>query len=262
MRVPRRFLFFVALPIYLAFVARTELSLSRQQAPLTRPTFEVASIKPGEGLGASASYGCYTIGAVVAIPKGTCIFRNATLAGIIAEVYGIPFRRSDGIISGGPGWIRTDRYNIEARAEDDSATTSELKLMTQALLAERFKLTLHETTVEFSGYSLVVAGNGPKLKASDGLGRSSIGSAGGRISGYYASMAHLALVLANWLRQPVVDNTDINGSYDFKLTFDANDQSGPSIFTALQEQMGLRLESTKVPQRVLVIDHAEKPATD
>ena len=133
--------------------------------------------------------------------------------------------------------------------------------MAQTLLAERFRLTLHETTVESPGYTMVVARNGPKLKASDGgLGRPGIAVGPGGITGYHAPMISLANILANMFRQPVVDNTDINGGYDFKLTFGADDQSGPSIFTALQEQMGLRLESKKVPQRVLVIDHAEKPA--
>jgi uncharacterized protein (TIGR03435 family) len=61
------------------------------------------------------------------IPKGRCIFRNATLIGIIAEAYDVPPRRVDELISGGPGWIRTDRYNVEAKAEDDFATTSELR---------------------------------------------------------------------------------------------------------------------------------------
>jgi uncharacterized protein (TIGR03435 family) len=237
------------------------MSSSRLQGALTRPTFEVASIRPGDGVGAGAFYGCYTIGAVVAvIPKGRCIFRNATLSGIIAEVYDIPFRLTDQLISGGPGWIRTERYNIEAKAEDDSATTSELKLMTQTLLAQRFKLMLHETIVESPGYSLVVARNGPKLKGNDGgLERPGVAGGPGVITGYKVSMAQVANVLRTRLRQPVVDNTGINGSYDFKLTFGADDQSGPSIFTALQEQMGLRLESKKLPQRALVIDHAEKP---
>ena len=72
-------------------------------------------------------------------------------------------------------------------------------------------------------------------------------------------MARLANILANRFRQPVVDNTGISGSYDFKLTFGADDQSGPSIFTALQEQMGLRLDDTKAPIETLYIDHIEKP---
>jgi uncharacterized protein (TIGR03435 family) len=262
-RVPRRWLFFLALPSTFV-VSPAEMLSPRSQAELTRPTFEVAFVKPGEGAGVSYFYGCYTIGAVVAvIPKGRCIFRNATLIGIIAEVYDIPPRRIDELISGGPGWIRTERYNIEAKAEDDSATTSELRFMTQTLLAERFKLTLHEITVESAGYALVVGKNGPRLKASDaGLGAPGTAGGPGSITGYAASMARLANTLANRLRQPVVNNTGINGSYDFKLTFGPDDQSGPSIFTALEEQMGLKLESKKVLQRAMVIDHAEKPILD
>jgi uncharacterized protein (TIGR03435 family) len=263
-RVSRRILFCLALPTQIAFVTRTEMSLSSVQASLARPTFEVASVKRGEGLGGSSFYGCYITGAVMAvIPKGRCIFRNATLIGIIAEAYDIPPRRIDELISGGPGWIRTERYNIEAKAEHDFASTGELKLMTQSLLSERFKLTLHEITLESAGYALVVGKNGPKLRASDdGLGVPGTGGGPGVITGHAVSMARLANTLANRLRQPVVDNTGINGSYDFKLTFGANDQSGPSIFTALQEEMGLKLESQKVPQRGLVIDHVEKPVED
>ena len=73
-------------------------------------------------------------------------------------------------------------------------------------------------------------------------------------------MANLARGLSNRLHQPVVDKTGIDGRYDFDLTFGADDQSGPSIFTALQEQLGLKLESQKLPTRVLVIDHVERPS--
>ncbi len=171
---------------------------SRPQTSGTPVAFEVASIKPNKTEGGSSFWGCHKPGATIAVvPEGRCIFRNVSLRLIVAYAYDIPPLRIDELILGGPDWIHEDGYDVEAKAENDSATENELKLMTQRLLADRFKLTLHELTKETSGYALVVARNGPKLKASDGSGLSTMGGTVEGIGGHNASMARLANMLSN-----------------------------------------------------------------
>ena len=241
-----------------ALLLSSALITAAQKNPVT---FEVASVKANKTVGGSSFGGCYRAGAVVAVvPKGRCIFRKESLRHVIAEAYNIPIFRVDELMQGGPNWISTDEYDIEGKAENDSATESELQVMMQALLAERFKLSVHEITKESAGYALVVAKNGPKLKPTDGSARPSMGINPGRLSAFNSTMTNLARGLSNSLHQPVVDKTGMDGKYDFELTFGADDQSGPSIFTAIQEELGLKLESQKVQTRILVIDHAERPS--
>jgi len=166
--------------IVAAFLLSLAVITAAQNKPLT---FEVASVRAHKGLDGSSFGGCYRAGAIAVVPKGRCLFRNASVRNIIAEAYDIAIFRIDELISGGPNWIRDDKYDVEAKAENDSATESELKVMTQALLAERFKLALREITKDSAGYALVVARNGLKLKPSDGSVRPSIGGNLGHISG-------------------------------------------------------------------------------
>jgi uncharacterized protein (TIGR03435 family) len=134
------------------------VSASAVWPQIPRLSFETASIKPNKTAGGASFGGCYRERAIIAVvPKGRCIFRNQTLISAIAEAYDIPFLRIDDLITGGPNWIRNDKYDVEAKAENDSATESDLNKMMKVLLAERFKLTLHETTRESAGYALVVA---------------------------------------------------------------------------------------------------------
>jgi len=158
--------------------------------------------------------------------------------------------------------------------------------MMQAMLAERFGLTVHHDPKVVSGYALVVAKNGPKLekstatdpRPSTNLGRSR--SSGLRsLTATYAKMSNLANLLSGLLNRPVEDRTALDGVYDFKMewqtdpTIDpglqgkgdiplAADQSGPTIFTALQQTLGLRLESARQSVDAIVIDHAEKPTAN
>jgi len=177
---------------------------------------------------------------------------------------------------GSPDWVNDDPYDIAAKAEGDSAlTVDQVRQLLQALLADRFQLKLHRETKELSIYSLVVGKNGQKLKEATGdqFSMNIIRRPGQTlITVSKGTMAQLSATLSSQVGRPVLDMTGLKGGYDFKLTFapeslqaDANaaasdSNNAPSIFTAVQEQLGLRLDSTKGPVEVLVIDHVERPS--
>jgi uncharacterized protein (TIGR03435 family) len=180
---------------------------------------------------------------------------------IIAEAYGFrPFLASLWL-TGEPAWTARERYDIEAKAEKAAASPDELRLMLRNMLADRFQLALHQTTKEVSGYALLVGKGGPKMRRGDGTSKKGIGRNAGTINGTSVPMTMVAIALSDVLGVPVADMTELIGEYSFNLTFatDPNDVSAPSIFTAIQEQLGLKLESKRVPTQVLVIDHVEKP---
>ena len=235
-----------------------------QAAPA--PAFEAASIKPSKDAPDSGSGITETTGRI----RG----RNVTLKRCVRGAYGVEEAR----ILGGPKWVDEDRYDIEAKA-GGPAGDPELMAMLQSLLAERFKLALHRETRVLSGYALMVGKNGLKAKPSEPDALSRTSSGWGTIEAAGCSMAHLALKLSEVLHLPVADFTAVPGEFDFKLewTSDAmratppsggdkpaaaapEGATGPSIFAALQEELGLKLESRKIPAEVLVIDHAEKPS--
>jgi uncharacterized protein (TIGR03435 family) len=212
--------------------------------------------------------------------------RNVSLKMLIQTAYDLYGPDAGQRISGGPGWLDSTKYDVEAKAADP-VSEAELKRMLQSLLAERFKLALHRETRETSGYKLVVAKSGPRLKEAradeERKGLWQLG--GGPLTGQAASMQRLAQALAGRLGRPVSDGTGLTGAYDFTLTWTPDeseqgrlqspfatlppeiaaqlsrnrDPNGPSLFTAIREQLGLRLEPQKEPVQVMVIDHAEQP---
>jgi uncharacterized protein (TIGR03435 family) len=148
-------------------------------------------------------------------------------------------------------------------------TREELRPCLQALLTERFRLQWHKETKEGSVYSLTVAKNGSKLSEHTGTGSASISastdSAKGEIRGLKSTMARLAEYLSGQAGRPVIDNTGLSGQYDFHVEWALDrpaDTSGPSIFTALQEQLGLKLIATRGPIDIIVIDRAEKASAN
>lgn len=228
------------------------------------PAFEVASIKPSEDPPGSVS-GIFE-------NRGRINAKNVTLKRCVRGAYNVPEPQ----IMGGPKWVDQDRYYIEAKAAVP-ASDRELMLMLQTLLADRFKVVVHREQRIIPGYRLVLGNRGLKAQAStpdrDSVGR----SLRGRIEAEGYTMAQLAFKLAEVLQQPVLDATGIPGKFDLKLEWTPDDMQakppsvdprlgnppepgGPSIFTALQEQLGLKLESGKVPAEVVVIDSAEKPS--
>ena len=167
----------------------------------------------------------------------------------------------------GPGWMGSERYDVEARTSPN-ASQADLRLMLQALLIDRFQMATHHETKESSSYALVVAKGGAKLHATTGDQRSAVIFAPpSRLLGNGSTMQGLALALSvsRSVGGRVADETGLAGVYDFTLTYgpeQAGVDAGPSIFTALQEQLGLRLETRKSTVDVLVVDRAERAPTE
>jgi uncharacterized protein (TIGR03435 family) len=188
---------------------------------------------------------------------------NMQLRRLIAKAYDV---RPDQI--DGPEFLDTERFDVVAKSETVPNTSQFLEMM-QALLADRFKLTLHRESREGRAYALVVAKGGIKIKPVEPDGNSSTNNRRGELEAKGVSMARFAETLSR-LGLTVVDQTGVEGVFDFKLSYDpsstrpttdasdATGDAGPSIFTALQEQLGLKLESRKVPIEYLVIDHIER----
>jgi bla regulator protein BlaR1 len=255
------------------------------QSTQTPLTFEVASVKPSlpDALGMMLQLQ----------PGGGLRATNLTLKQLLAFAYDV----HDFQISGGPAWINSVRYDIQARADhtsDAPASPDDFRKLTdsqrksfqdqmrermRALLAERFEVVVHHESRAEPVYALVVAKGGPRLQESKESigGRQGITAARrGQFSGTSAPIPLLANVLSNQVGRPVLDKTGLTRKYDFRLEWTPDpsenfgppgieappppDPNGPTLFTAVQEQLGLRLESQKSAVDVIVIDHAEKPS--
>lgn len=187
---------------------------------------------------------------------------NASLKTLVRNAYGILSFQ----LASEPAWIDTEMYDIEAKTgSPDKITQDQLKSLLQNLLANRFHLKVHWETREGTVYALYVDKGGPKFKENPGPATNDMNTRKGpgkaKMTGTAASMAILASNLGNQLGRFAVDKTGLTGAYDFTFEWDpdqAADSTGPSIFTALREQLGLRLESQKGPVEILVIDSAEK----
>jgi uncharacterized protein (TIGR03435 family) len=163
-----------------------------------------------------------------------------------------------------PDWLASARYDVIAKAPPE-ATDEQISAMMQTLLVERFKLTTHRESRPLSVYALTIAKGGPKLHRVE-PGNSSTNRTPTSITGRKITMKRLADALSTRLDRPVVDTTGLDGVYDLDLKWAADEGGGgqkpaadaASIFTAIQEQLGLKLEAKKLPVEVLVIDHAEK----
>jgi uncharacterized protein (TIGR03435 family) len=247
--------------------------------PAALAAFEVATIKPSDP--ANRSNDCFIRGQ----PGGqTFVGRCVTLHRMMTWTY----RLSDNQLAGEPDWLNTDLWDFQAKAEHP-ITRAELPAMFQAFLAERFGLKVHRESRTLSALVLTVDKGGAKMKANNEPDKwdISIVSAGGgpppkppKWAGQRCSMEYLAWWLGRMQNRPGVDQTGLPGFWDFTLEFVPNNLSdlnsgqeiqrktpsgepglafdGPSVYTALREQLGLKLESTKAPVPVMVIDHVEK----
>jgi uncharacterized protein (TIGR03435 family) len=256
------------------------VGLAFPQAGTVRPQFEVASVKlnteGGPGMTIRPSAG------------GRLDVENITVRQLIRIAYGI----MESQISGGPGWIDSDHFDISAKAEN-SVAFEDMRPMLQSLLADRFQLAVRRNVKELSVYALAVTKGGIKFAQSrpesciaplPGAARAdgeppvfcgSIQMRRGRLDAPGISMTRMVRVLTDFgnLGRPVVDSTGLTGTFDIHLVFAPDeadtgepppsvDPAVPSIFTALQEQLGLRLESSKSPVDVLVIDRVERPSAN
>ena len=227
------------------------------QAPSAGPklqAFEVVSIKPnpsgGDGIDMRTSPGHLTV-------------VNTTADELLLFAFGV----KDFQLAGKPDWLTKDRFDVDAvtgTSADLNRTT--LQPFLQSMFADRFRLKVHRETRDSPVYSLIVAKVGPKLKVHSGEGRSVTGihsrSGKDRVNARKTTMKRLAEVLTEQTDRVVIDNTGLRGEYDFSLEWSSDikdDSQDPSIFTAIQEQLGLKLESAKGPVLFIVIDHMEKP---
>ena len=185
------------------------------------------------------------------------------LRGLIFSAYEVPYWR----LSGGPAWLETDAYDIVGTFPSNTSP-DQVKLMLQTLFADRFKLAIHRETKDYPVYALVVGKDGPKLKAAAD-GKHGAKNGGGHLELHHASVAGFATYLVNATDRPVVDMTGLEGYFDITLDWrpdtpqsaaSSRNDSRPSIYTAVQEQLGLKLEPRSAPVECIVIDHVERPS--
>lgn len=210
------------------------------------PAFDAASVKASK-LGVF-----YNQGRVSKTP-GRLAAMNAITRLLIREAYGV----KDYQVSGGPGWLNSDRFDVEGKA-DGAAGDAQLRAMLRTLLAERFKLTVHRETRETQVYVLVAGKNGPTFpEEKPGEPRPKPGPAKEGIVGRMgaSNMPGLADMLSSLLARPVLDKTGLTGSYFIDLQYGADE----NVFTAIEDH-GLKLDSAREPIEVVVIEHAEKPS--
>jgi uncharacterized protein (TIGR03435 family) len=192
-----------------------------------------------------------------------------TLVDLIQDAYDL----KHGQVSGGPGWATSDRFDVEAKADgEEELGWDRARPMLQAMLADRFKLKVRREMKEVAAYDLVIAKGGPKFKENTDPEVKHPGfsmyvdASAAHFKATKGQLSGLVLQLPFSVGRPVVDKTELGGGYDFKLDWApdnspaANDGSVATLFTALQEQLGLKLEPSKTTQEMLTIESAEKPS--
>ncbi|HEY6345899.1 MAG TPA: TIGR03435 family protein [Bryobacteraceae bacterium] len=265
------------------------------------PAFEVASVKPVgqvESGGAAGTPGSGGIGVGCDGHAPQVVGRRFTVTttpyALITWAYGYNKTSSQqpgwgcsyisfaDLLTGGPSWIRSERFEIQALIPEGAPTytfeqfmhgdATGIEQMLQSLLADRFKLVVHHETKNVPAYALTIARSGSKLTTPKAEDRRMLGirrhtDANGladKLTGRKVEIRDLAFLLLLTTRQPVLDRTGLAGEFNFDAEFapfdNPGDSTAPSLFTALQEQLGLKLETTKAPLDGLVIDRAERPS--
>lgn len=242
------------------------------------PEFAVASIKPTHAIG----------GVTFGAGNGGSGGRNVTLRILIAFAY----RLQEFQVSGGPSWIASDRFDVQGKAADPKTTPDQLRVMLQSLLADRFQLKFHRQMKDSLVYTLVVAKDGLKIKLADdqespsvdgrslpgaGPNRGAVRIGAGSLIGNAAPLSLFSRLLSQRLDRTIIDETNLAGRYNFQLQWTPGpgempydpggnplpppaDSSGPSVFAAIREQLGLELKPSRAPVEMFVIDHAEEPS--
>ncbi len=231
--------------------------------------FEVASVKPNNSMDNGMSLN--------RAPGGRFTATNVTLNMLVTFAYDIRPHQ----LSGAPGWMNSDRYDIVARpsAKDAAAepqgdsggpeARERFRQRVRALLADRFQLVVHKEMKEMPILALVVAKGGPHLAPASGQGPS-IQGRNGQLTCKKLTMKDFAeRTLAQRMGRNVVDRTGLDGEFDFEVKYVEDrgagavaDVSGPDFLSAMQEQLGLKLEPAKGPVEVIVVDHVEKAAAN
>jgi uncharacterized protein (TIGR03435 family) len=219
----------------------------------TVPDFEAASIHPNK---LDDHIVTIDVG-----PGGRFAARGYTLVLLIQRAYGV----MDWNVTGGPPWIRIDRFDIVAKSPV-KLTETQLQPMLQKLLAARFKLKLHDSTAQTSGYEMTVARGGAKIHpaAEEHADTFRMGSAG--LEAHGISMPDFARFVSGKLGVIAVDRTELKGPYEVKaewppqsnLSADSRDDQRFTVFRAIEDQLGLKFTAKRITIRTLVIDHAER----
>jgi uncharacterized protein (TIGR03435 family) len=259
-------------------------SVAAQPAPPVRPEFEAATIKPSQDTGKSGVRGT----------MGRLTLENVPLRVLIGTAY----KTRPSLIIGGPSWTDSAKFDVQGKAGDAAGTDAMLSML-QSLLEQRFQLRIRREIREGPLYELKIAKGGPRLKPAncvpfdpnhlprqaapgeaqiDYCGRMSRAGDDSRriLEGHGVEMIptigllepSLTGFLSDLLDRTVIDKTGLSGAFDFRLEWapersaatQVDDTAGPSVFTAVQDQLGLKLEAARGPIEFLVIDHAERPS--
>jgi uncharacterized protein (TIGR03435 family) len=225
------------------------------------PVLEVATIKPTDPKKTNDS---------ITIRGRHFIIVNKTAEFMLTAAYGLQAQQ----VVGAPGWFSSDKYDVDGVPDvEGQPSLKQMQTILRKLLADRFGLVFHSDKKEMSVYAIQVAKTGPKIAKSlgdpNGLPNQNGGrDANGRVDRYSnVTMQDFAFILQFMLDKPVVNQTALQGRYDFVLKWTPNDANvadpataSPSIFTAMPEELGLRLESVRAPADVLVVDKLERPS--
>ncbi|MBZ5578051.1 MAG: TIGR03435 family protein [Acidobacteriia bacterium] len=244
----------------------------KMMAADANPAFEVATIKPSDPS---------RPGKLFSIRGGEVFTINTTVDDLITFAYGVHVRQ----VTGAPAWVESDKFDINGKPEGGALPNlNQFKVMVQKLLADRFQLVFHRDKKELTVYALTVGKNGPKLTKSESAGTvpALLFRGLGNLPARNATMEEFAGVMQGAvLDRPVVDQTGIQGRWDFQLLWTPDEtqfaalrgpgplpappdgaETQPDLFTAIQKQLGLKLESTKAPTEVFVVDKVEKPSSN
>jgi len=238
------------------------------------PSFEVATIKPNDSGGTSMQ--------VLTFRGRNLITVNSSLADLIMFAYSVEMKQ----IIGAPDWIERDRYDLNATPDQEGTPTADqVRLMIRKLLADRFQLKFHHDKRELSAFVLTVGKDGSKLKPAQpngnlhGIGVQPAKSGAMMFANNSPIPAFTSFLQSLVLDRPVVDQTGLTGRYDLTVTFTPDDslfnghppafpelaegvEAAPSLFDAIQQQLGLKLTAEKTQVDVLAIDHVEKPSAN
>jgi uncharacterized protein (TIGR03435 family) len=253
----------VALALGLASLAQTATGAGKSAAAANSPppAFEVASVKPDKSPGRGNRTDVH----------GNRLSFAGSLFRCIQDAYNV----KDYQISG-PEWIKDARYDIQAVEPEGTQDKNSWRPMLQTLLAQRFQLKLHRETRQLPVFALVIAKQGPKLHKSENPTGSDVSGRGTHYTFSGVSMPELAEVLSSEITdRPVVDRTGLSGQFDFTLRYSRDSEpdvagraraegnsADPDVFTALEDQLGLKLVATKAPIEFLIIDIVEKAPTE
>jgi uncharacterized protein (TIGR03435 family) len=266
--------------------AQVQAQTQSDEAAVKVPEYAVATVKPAKSDDGRIM--------MMFTPDGISV-SGVPLQLLLREAFGV----GDDRIVGVPGWVKTGRYDIQAKVDGadvpklSKLSTEQRRLMLVPLLANRFGLMFHHETRELPVYALVIAKGGSRLKESKASHTAAGGEpprrmtmirGRGNIEGQGSSIENLVHVLSEQLGRTIIDKTGLAGTYDYTLNWTPDDAppmgggpgggppgsdnappqdaGGPSVFTAIQEQLGLRLEPQKGPADVIVIDHIETPSAN